>query len=189
MSDGDEVLETFERPCYWINSAFARVMEIERKQPNYVAALLAVIGCEALGRLCGHVQEDWIFVEELILPKGVLDRGMAGDLFDVLRNGLAHTFDTNFIKLPDGTRIEIVVSWKESPHLSRRPGDPPGIYLNCTQMRLDLDAIYARYRQHLRGSSHPGRVLPDTWTRKRDKPAQPDSVPGWQRFIAREHRS
>jgi hypothetical protein len=36
---------------------------MERKQPNCVAALLAVIGCEAPGRLCGHVQEGWIFVE------------------------------------------------------------------------------------------------------------------------------
>lgn len=36
---------------------------MKRKQSSYVAAPLALIGCEAPGRLCGHVQEDWIFVE------------------------------------------------------------------------------------------------------------------------------
>ena len=45
MSENDEVLETFERLCYWLNSAFARVMEIEREQPNYVAALDRLVQC------------------------------------------------------------------------------------------------------------------------------------------------
>lgn len=186
MSDSDEVLETFERLCYWVNSAFARVMEIKRKQPNYVAALLAGIGCGALDRLSGRTQEGQVFVEEMILPYGVLDRPMALDLFRVLRNGLAHTFDTNFIKLPDGARIEVVVSWKAKPHLGFRPGDPVGIYVNCEQMRLDLDAVYARYRRHFQGTSQPGRKLPDSWTRDRDKPAHRDAVAGWRRFMGQK---
>ncbi len=179
----DEVLRKFEELCYWVNSAFARIMEIERKQPNYVAALLAAIGCEALSRLCGHKKEEQVFVEDLIPPGCPVDREMAADLFDVLRNGLAHTFDTNFIRLPDGTTIEIVVSWKEMPHLGLRPSEPPGIYMNCEQMRIDLEAVYGRYREKLRASSYPGRKLPPTWTRKRYKAANEEAIEGWRRFL------
>jgi hypothetical protein len=47
----DDLLEAFERLRGWIKTGLRRVMEIPRKQPHYAAALLIVIGCEALGRL------------------------------------------------------------------------------------------------------------------------------------------
>ena len=75
------------------------------------------------------------------------------------------------------------MSWKEKPHLGFRPGDPAGIYVNCEQMRLDLDAVYGRYRRYFQETSQPGRTLPDSWTRARDKPAHRDAVAGWWRFM------
>src|SRR5215510_6162815 len=73
----DEFLEAFERLLYWVTSGLRRIMEIERKPPNYAAALLIVIGCEALSRLLGRPSPYSIFVDDLMGRYPQLDRHMA----------------------------------------------------------------------------------------------------------------
>lgn len=177
----DDLLEAFERLRGWLKAGLRRVMEIPRKQPHYAAALLVVIGCEALGRLLYNRKEQ-VFVKELIAPHGRITEAMAGDLFKALRNGLAHTYDTNYMRLGQrGPLVELVVSWTDThPHLGRRD-DPPGIYLSLPTMQRDLEAILDRYREELRRA--PKRTVFRAWAEERVQPASPRAEAGWRKFI------
>jgi hypothetical protein len=126
--------------------------------------------------------KEQVFVKELIAPHGRITDTMAGDLFKALRNGLAHTYDTNYIRVGSGgPLVELLVSWTDShPHLGRRD-DPPGIYLNLPTMQRDLEAIFDRYREDLRHA--PKRTVPRGWAKERVQPASPRAVAGWREFM------
>lgn len=100
------------------------------------------IGCEAVGRLLTAMDGESrvpheIFVTALVRPyrdKG-LDDEMGRDLFDAMRNGIAHRFDTKPIELKDGRQIQVLVNWGEGyPHLGVGL-NPPRIYVNLFQMQ------------------------------------------------------
>jgi hypothetical protein len=177
----DDVLDAFERLRGWIKTGLRRVMEIERKQPHYAAALLVVIGCEALGRLL-YNRKEYVFVKELIAPHGRISEAMAEDLFKALRHGLSHTYDTNYIRVgTGGPLVELMVSWTDAhPHLGLRE-HPPGIYLNLPTMQRDLEKILDHYRDQLRGA--PTRRVPRAWAMERIQPSSPRAEAGWRRFL------
>jgi hypothetical protein len=177
----DDLLEAFERLRGWIKTGLRRVMEIPRKQPHYAAALLIVIGCEALGRLLYNKKEQ-VFVKELIARYGRISEAMAGDLFKALRHGLAHTYDTNYIRVGNrGPLIELIVCWTDTHrHLGRRD-KPPGIYLNLPTLQRDLEGIFDRYRVQLRTAT--ARTVSREWARERIQPASPRAETGWWEFM------
>jgi hypothetical protein len=179
----DDLLETFERLRRWVKTGLRRVMEIPRKQPHYAAALLVVIGCEALGRLLYNKKEH-VFVKELIGPYPHISEAMASDLFRALRNGLAHTYDTNYVRVgARGPRIEIIVSWTDShEHLGPRH-NPPGIYLALPTMQRDLENIFNRHLAELRMS--PRRKVPSSWEAETVTWASPKGIPGWRQFLSK----
>jgi hypothetical protein len=180
----DDRLEAFARLRGWIKTGLRRVLEIPRKHPHYAAALLVVVGCEALGRLLYNKKEH-VFVKELIAPHGRISELMAADLFKALRHGLAHTYDTNYIRVGSGgPLVELLVSWTDThPHLGRRD-DPPGIYLNLPTMQRDLEAIFDRYWEDLRQA--PKRTVSRGWAKERVQPASPRAVAGWREFMSEE---
>src|ERR1700694_3166877 len=154
----DDLLEAFERLRGWIKTGLRRVMEISRKQPHYAAALLIVIGCEALGRLL-YSKKERVFVKDLIAPYGWISEAMAGDIFKALRHGLAHTYDTNYIRVGSrGPLIALIVSWTDKHTPLGLRVEPPGIYLNLPTMQRDLEGIFDRYRDELRAA--PARTVP-----------------------------
>src|SRR5215472_12815557 len=63
---------------------------------NYTAALLIVVGAEALSLLRGD-GPDVVFTQ--LLTKHGLDPLVAGDIASALRNGLAHSFETKFVQV------------------------------------------------------------------------------------------
>ena len=62
---------------------------------HYAVALLVAIGSESLSRLQDR-SEDSIFVD--LMTKHDLPPEMARDVFNALRHGIAHTYNTKFIK-------------------------------------------------------------------------------------------
>ena len=125
MTAGDDIGFVFEELHGRIKSGLRRILEIERKHPHYGAALVIVVGCEALARLRGRKEKDKasIFVE-MLMRHNKLTAEMAADVFDALRNGPAHVFETKYIEIDGKPRVEIVVSWREREHLSIDRGEP-----------------------------------------------------------------
>jgi hypothetical protein len=179
----DEFLEAFERLLYWVTSGLRRIMEIERKPPNYAAALLIVIGCEALSRLLGRPLPYSVFVDDLMGRYPQLDRHMARDLARAVRNGLAHTFDTKFIQVgQSGPLIEIIVSWKEHEHLQVRR-DPPGLYLHLPTMQADLERVFEAAAVEIRGHIGPPRQLNEGWRKEAILEGSNEALAGWGRLF------
>jgi hypothetical protein len=184
----DDLLETFEGLRERVKIALRRVMEIRRKQPHYAAALIVVVGCEALGLLL-YNDKKRVFVKDLIGPHKRITKKMAADLFDALRNGLAHNYDTNFIRVGEkGPFIDLVVSWtRKHRHLSARR-DPPGIYLNLPTMKRNLERIFNHYRTQLRDGTGPRRTVPEQWARSRYAWGDSRARRKWRDFVAQAKR-
>jgi hypothetical protein len=156
---------------------------VKQDTGHYAAALLIVIGCEGLSRLLKQ-PDHHIFVKELITPHRKITEGMARDLWEALRQGLAHIYDTNFIGVA-GKNVEIVVSLRELPHLTRRDS-PPGIYLNIETMHRDLDKIFEQY--HHEFWADPTRKLPEHWVRNHVEPAAFGLLADWREFLGLDRK-
>jgi hypothetical protein len=91
----DTVRKTFDHLRLTLRKEIPRQLE-HHEGGHYVVALLVAIGSEALSRLQGFGEEH-VFVE--MTTKHGLSAGMASDVFRALRNGLAHTYDTKFIRV------------------------------------------------------------------------------------------
>lgn len=74
---------------------------------NYTVALLIGCACEALSDGGASPSKEQILAE--LLPEGDW-RSLAKPLFDALRNGLAHSFDTKHLYV-DGQEVQIYISW------------------------------------------------------------------------------
>lgn len=157
----------------------------QKQGANYTVALLILVGCEALARLLER-DDDAIFVERLIVPRG-LERAQARNLWTALRHGLAHTFDTQYIKARH-LKIELLVSWGTFTHLSIRHS-PPGLYLNVRTMWDD----FKRVLDELDDQVSQGVVLqgrpPAKWTDKQTTYA--DNAPAYdawaRKFMSRRN--
>src|SRR6266446_2249901 len=166
----------FDRLRQMMKSDVRRFLEW-REGGNYVAALLIATASESLSKLQDKPDES-VFVD--LLATHGLTRKMAADVFGALRDGLAHVYDTKFIRVDDTLLVELVVSWGNRKHLTVRR-DPPGLYLNVRTMWADLWDVFQDLKRSL-----PGGELPRRWTKKRMKPADPRSVADWRRWL-REH--
>lgn len=141
-----------------------RILEIPRKEPIHAVALLVVVACEALSRMLGRAQED-IFVNEY-LHRHEIPLQVGRDLFDVLRNGLAHVYRPYPIFVDrlevqptmtwkDGARAHLrVVSGTENPegHLILGPfqeGAQPRLCLNVESMVNDLNDLFSELAAQL----------------------------------------
>jgi len=96
--------ESFDRLRQMMKGDVRRLLDWS-EGGNYVAALLIATGSEALSRLQDQ-RDERVFVGSL--EKHGLAREMAADVFGALRHGLAHVYDTKFIRAGD-LRIELIV--------------------------------------------------------------------------------
>jgi len=74
---------------------------------NYTVALLIGCACEALADGGAYPSKDLALAD--LLPDNDW-RQLAKRLFDALRNGLAHSFDTKHLHV-DGQVIQIYITW------------------------------------------------------------------------------
>ena len=120
---------------------------------NYAAAGLISSTYDALGDLRG-VGSDVPFAEQL--PQQW--RPVAKSLYGALRNGLVHHYDPKLIVV-DGRAVELVISWRQQPHLSLQGGR---LYLNVQQMAADLRTAFDDYEHVL----HADPALRDRFLQK-----------------------
>jgi hypothetical protein len=113
---------------------------------NYLAASLITCACDAIAYLkYGRRNRGDLFFTE-ILPD--LWKPVAKTLYDAIRNGIVHTYETKTIIL-GSRRLDISVSWKAKPHLhlSARGTE---VYVNVSQLSQDLKAAIAQFEADLK---------------------------------------
>mgnify|MGYP003576683064 CR=1 FL=1 len=184
---GDEVIEVYEVLRERLKSGIRRILEIDRKQPHFIPVVVMAIGCEAVGQVLqsvdGQERKPWdVFVEEMILPHG-LTRDMGFDLFQSIRNGLAHSYFAKRIVLKDERAIVVGVNWGDGvPHLKLR-NDPPSIWLSLSQMQTDFEAMLDKYRGVVQQTSTGGRTMSAWWNEKAARGTSFESDSQWARFL------
>src|ERR1041384_6700981 len=105
----DEVKWEFEESLGFIRNDIRWLME--KSGLNYTIALLIAVGCEALAA-CGAGKQrkgEAVFAE--LLPAGDWQE-LSGPIYNALRNGLAHGFDTKHLSI-DGKGHQIYLNARE----------------------------------------------------------------------------
>lgn len=157
-----------------------RVDQINESQAgHYPAAILIVVGSQALSQLQGE-NEDHVFVEMMAEHK--VERLLARKLFDALRNGLAHLWATNLLDVGTQEQVELVVSWEKKGHLSLRSSPSSGLYLNVGAMWSGLQKALTKYAAVLAGD--PKRAGSPAPRRVTSLSHSQMVLRAWQRFQA-----
>ena len=104
---------------------------------NYTVALLIGCACEALSDGGVGASKHTVLAE--LLPEGEW-RLIAKPLFDALRNGLAHSFDTKHLMVGDEP-IQIYMQWRMRDVIAALPADGKiGIFLGIKSLAKALIA-------------------------------------------------
>jgi hypothetical protein len=143
---------------------------------NYTAALLLLVGAEGLSRIVDSGDED-AFVE--MLHRRGLDRFVAHDVFEALRHGLAHSFETKDIQVGNA-HVELVVSWGAQVHLSRTL-NPPKLFLDVRTMWDDLQIMLREVETRLIGDPAWAAQAPRQWRWVHQ--SDPKARSAWDAFL------
>jgi hypothetical protein len=176
----ERVVDVFPKLRKYITYDIEQILKQEHGG-NYAAALLVVVGCEIVSKLQRLKGDDEIFIERLARPYGI-NRHMAEDIADSLRNGLAHMFDTKFIKA-GSLQFELLVSWGQRQHMTIQR-DPPALFLNIRTMWTDLQRIFEEFAERLAADPNGGGEVPELWKKKRIKHTGSASIAGWKEWFA-----
>lgn len=140
-----------------------QIRKSPRKHPEYAVALLISVASEALSTLRGQAPYT-VFAREL-LPQTV-SKDVGRSLFEAVRHGLAHRYDTALIAA--GKReVVVVVTWRK-PHLHLSVsvkdwlGDGvqrPGVYLDTETLWRALDAVFRRMTKRLQKEAKLARMV------------------------------
>jgi hypothetical protein len=118
---------------------------------NYAAVLVVASACDALGTLrYGKRHAGGRFFAEYMLPAEW--QGVGLDLWNGLRNGLAHSYETKTI-IQAGAPIELAVSWRDHEHLTFDP-KAQRLFLNVQVLISSLRTAFDRCEEDL--CNNPG---------------------------------
>lgn len=180
-----------------------KMLEIPKKHPIHAVALLVVVAVEALSKLLDRTPPKDFFAREYLGRHGV-DEGIGRDLFDSLRNGLAHVYAPYPIHvgprvlLPtmawrDGARFHLRctgATMDEAGHQHVAPLFPGSkvvcLLLNVETMVEDLTALFSEIEARLRAEPELRATLERRAVEileedsKRPEGAAKD---GWEAFI------
>ncbi len=115
---------------------------------NFAIAALAACACETLARY-RHGTADGGEVFRRLMPSGPFQT-IGRTLYDLLRNGLVHRYDTADIRV-DGQLVRLALSWRAEHHLSVKDIDGvPNLVLNVTTLCADLFKAFHDFREELK---------------------------------------
>ena len=146
----ETIKESFETIRNFILNDLNRIVS----QPtggNYAAVLLIMTACETLGRLrYASASGGGFFFGEFLLPKHW--QPVSGDLYNALRNGLAHGYATKNILQVGDKAIELVISWKDKRHLSYETANNQ-LFINVQSLSAALIEAFDQYESDLKTSA------------------------------------
>ena len=168
-----------------------QIRKVPTNAPVYAVALLVAVASEALSRLEGR-SVNAVFVEEMFARAHSVPSVVARVLFDAVRNGLAHVYDTKTIVL-GAEEVIVVLSWADRPHLSVatedwiQDGKPRrAICLNVGTLCADLEAYFERLMARLeRDADFSRRVAANASNQKPPAP-EAEALRAWREYLAQQ---
>ena len=142
-----------------------QIRKSQKKHPEYAVALLIAVASEALSRLRG--QADYtVFARELLGEKWGVKEQVGRGLFEAVRHGLAHRYDTALIAAGKYEAV-VVITWKRpEQHLRVLVKDwlkdgvrRPGVHLDMDTMWKELDSFLRRMTARLREEKKLARLV------------------------------
>src|SRR5262245_50900232 len=89
-----------------------QILTLNRKPPIYAVALLISVACGQISRhVRGEASNEEVFSKAVIEPHGVSAR-VGRDLFDVVRNGFAHSYHPKMVRIDDEL-VGVTFAWKK----------------------------------------------------------------------------
>jgi hypothetical protein len=157
--------------------------------------LLVAIATEALSQLEGRA-DDAIFAEDLLGRRYGVPSLIGRVLFDAIRNGLAHVYDTKTIVL-GSDEVIVVLSWQEREHLSVAMEDwlhdgkaRAGICLNVDALWRDLDDHFTEFAERLERDGDLRRRVTENSAKQKRITLTGDALRVWNEFLAaKQNRS
>ena len=174
-----------------------QIRKTQKKHPEYAVALLIAVASEALSKLRG--QADYtVFARELLGEKWGVKEQVGRGLFEAIRHGLAHRYDTARIAVGKYEAV-VVITWKRPErHLRILVKDwlkdgvrRPGVYLDMDTMWKELDSFLRRMTARLREEkklarlvTRRGRWLDQKYTvRTRNTESRTEWQKAWEAFL------
>lgn len=166
-----------------------QIRKSRKKHPEYTIALLIAVASEALSKLRGE-EEHSVFAKELLSKYGAKEQVGRG-LFQAVRHGLAHRYDTTLIAVGQQS-VVTVITWKRPDRhlriLSRdwlNDGERrPGVYLDMETMWHDLDSFLRRMTRRLHQERKFARLVVKRGRRLDQKytvrPMKEESAAAWK---------
>jgi hypothetical protein len=157
------------------------------KQPKggqYLAAFLIACACETVGwfKYGNNQSGARVLAGELLPPKF---RRVAPSLYDAMRNGIAHRYETKTICIGD-KRLDIGISWRKKPHLgfSRRKDV---IFLNVQLLARQVYRMFSKYKRELEADAALREKFYESmnrkWEKKFDNPREKQELEAWERLL------
>lgn len=131
-----------------------QIRKSRKKHPEYTIASLIAVASEALSTL-RREEEHSVFARELLGKCGIKDQVGRG-LFQAVRHGLAHRYDTALIAVGQQSVVAVITWRRPDRHLRVLSKDwlndghrRPGVYLDVETMWRDLDSFLRRMTRRL----------------------------------------
>jgi hypothetical protein len=173
-----------------------QILKLDSKPPIFTVALLVSVACEQIRDLIpSDGSAERVFSKALIEPHGIATVGCV--LFDVVRNGLAHSYMPKMLQIDDEVVGTTFVWKKENAHLRvfgirRVDGRDTGVPIELDEsghrwlvivvesLSQDLDA----YLTALEGRLSSGQVGLDLAAAAREvKPIEGPAATEWHKFL------
>ena len=135
---------------HWMHSRIAsfrdnvfndlKILTSRRKGGNYAVGLVVTAACEALGRLrFGTADSGRKFFVARMLPSKF--HPVQKSIWNSLRNGLAHHFETKILASSDLKPFDIGIAWRKGPHY-RIIQSPRCLCINAAELVNDLASAF-----------------------------------------------
>jgi hypothetical protein len=149
---------------------------------NYTVALLVAIGCEVLakGRGDGRRPRD-VFAQ--LLPDDDW-KALAKPLYEALRNGLAHKFDTKHLHV-DGQIIQIYFFWTHKQIVDIGPANGgTGLFIGTRPLGALLCTKIEEFRQKLQTDAAARELFRRAYKSQNMTGCSTTETAAWKRLLA-----
>lgn len=148
---------------------------------NYLAASLITCACDAMSYLKhGVANRGELFFGEL-LPD--CWKPVAGGLYDAIRNGIVHTYETKIIVL-GSRRLNVVISWRAKPHMHLSPSGED-IYVNVWQLAQDLKRAIGQFETDLKAKERLRNTFYESMRSGRELHVHQNDRDNWTAALAK----
>jgi hypothetical protein len=177
----EDIRPTFEKVRHYFTFDL-KLLTSQILGGNYITGLLIACACETLARFRDEKATGEQFFTEKMLPDEW--KPVGSSLFDAIRNGIAHCYETKPIRIGDKL-LEIGISWRQQPHLQFSP-DKKVLYLNIQTMAEQILDLLKEYESSLMADQKLrlqfSKAMRADWTKK----PKGDELKAWKKLLGAE---